>query len=191
MQVHLARLKVLLGWNRIAISLAGSAVLLILAHPSLLSLTFGSLVVMVGAALRTWSSGYVQKNMELSMDGPYTYVRHPLYVGNFLLGFGFSVMASRWYLIVAFLVFFYILYVSVIHEEERLLQKRFGEAYAEYSKNVPAFIPRFRWHGPRTGHFTWELVRRHREHQTWFGIIGGICLLALKMVWLKNLPGGQ
>src|SRR5438477_7276448 len=92
MQVLLAKVKFLLGWNRIAISLAGSAVLLIFSRPSLLSLIAGSLIVTAGAALRTWSSGHVQKNRELSMDGPYAYVRHPLYVGNFLLGLGFAVM---------------------------------------------------------------------------------------------------
>lgn len=189
LQASFARLRWILGWNRIAISLTGAVVLLALAYPSLPSLIIGSLIIMAGTALRTWSSGYVQKNRELSMDGPYVFVRHPLYVGNFLLGFGFSVMANRWFLILAFFVLFYILYVSVIHEEERLLHERFGEAYVEYSKNVPAFVPRFGWHGPRTGHFTWELVRKHREHQTWFGILGGICLLAIKMVWLRSMSG--
>ncbi len=189
MQTFLAKLKFTLGWNRIAISLVGSAVLLIFACPSLLSLIAGSLVVLAGAALRTWSSGYVEKNRELSMDGPYAYVRHPLYVGNFLLGFGFSVMANRWFLILAFVLLFYVLYASVIHEEEKTLQHTFGEAYTEYSKNVPAFIPRFDGRGPQTGRFTWELVRQHREHQTWLGIVGGICLLAAKMIWLKNLIG--
>jgi len=189
MQTVLTRLKFLLGWNRIAISLVGSAVLLIFASPSLLSLIAGSFFVLAGAAVRTWSSGYVQKNRELSMDGPYAYVRHPLYVGNFLLGFGFSIMAHRWFLILVFVLLFYILYASVIDEEEKLLHERFGVAYAEYSKNVPAFFPRFGRRGPQSGHFTWELVRQHQEHQTWLGILGGICLLAAKMIWLKNLTG--
>jgi protein-S-isoprenylcysteine O-methyltransferase Ste14 len=189
MQVLLAKLKFLLGWNRIAISLAGSTFLLIFASPSLLSLTAGTLIVTAGAALRTWSSGYVQKNRELSMDGPYAHVRHPLYVGNFLLGLGFAVMTHRWFLIVAFFVIFYLLYSSVIHEEEKTLQRHFGGAYAEYTKNVPAFIPSFSSQGPRTGHFTWELVRQHREYQAWLGILGGIFLLTVKMIWLDSMWG--
>jgi protein-S-isoprenylcysteine O-methyltransferase Ste14 len=189
MRTFLAKLKFLIGWNRIAISLFCSLVLLLLASPSWLSLMIGSLIVMAGAALRTWSSGYVKKNMELSMDGPYAHVRHPLYVGNFLLGLGFSVMANRWFLVLAFLVIFYVLYASVIHEEERILRQTFGRAYAEYSKKVPTFIPSFGRRGPQTGRFTWELVRQHREHQTWLGILGGICLLAAKMVWLHGMAG--
>lgn len=189
MQTTLSRLKFLIGWNRIAISLVGSALLLIFARPSLLSLIAGLFFVLAGAAWRTWSSGYVQKNRELSMDGPYAYVRHPLYVGNFLLGFGFSVMANRWFLILAFVVLFYVLYVSVIDEEEKTLKSRFGDSYLEYSRNVPAFVPHFGKRGPQTGHFTWALVRQHREHQTWFGIVGGICLLAAKMIWLHNMAG--
>jgi protein-S-isoprenylcysteine O-methyltransferase Ste14 len=189
MQAFLTRLKFILGWNRIAISLFGAAVLLIFAQPSLWSLIAGSLIILAGAVLRTWSSGYVQKNRELSMDGPYAYVRHPLYVGNFLLGLGFSVMADRWFLILAFGVVFYVLYASVIHEEEKTLRHTFGGAYTKYSKNVPAFIPRFGGRGPQTNRFTWKLVRQHREHQTWLGILGGIFLLAAKMVWLQNMAG--
>ena len=190
MQALLTRLRFLIGWNRIAISLAGAVLLLILARPSLLSLGIGLLVVLAGAALRTWSSGYVQKNRELAMYGPYAYVRHPLYVGNFLIGLGFSVMAGRWFLLLAFAVLFYVLYATVIDEEEKTLRNTFGEAYAVYSENVPAFIPRFGGRGPQTGRFTWELVRQHREPQTWLGILGGICLLAAKMIW-HNIGGGN
>ena len=123
------------------------------------------------------------------MNGPYAYVRHPLYIGNFLLGLGFAVMAHRGFLIVAFFVMFYVLYASVIHEEEKTLRHTFGAAYTEYSKNVPAFIPRFGRREPQTGRFAWELVRQHREHQTWLGILGGICLFAAKMIWLHNMAG--
>jgi protein-S-isoprenylcysteine O-methyltransferase Ste14 len=189
MQPLLAKLKSLIGWNRIAISLVCSILLLVFARPSLMSLAIGSSIVMAGAALRTWSSGYVKKNRELSMDGPYAYVRHPLYVGNFLLGLGFSLMANKWFLVIAFLAIFYVLYASVIHEEERILVQNFGKAYAEYSKNVPTFIPRFGKRGPQTGRFTWDLVRQHREHQTWLGILAGICLLTAKMIWLHSMSG--
>ena len=124
------------------------------------------------------------------MYGPYAYVRHPLYVGNFLIGLGFSVMAGRWFLLLAFAVLFYVLYATVIDEEEKTLRNTFGGAYAVYSENVPAFIPRFGGRGPQTGRFTWELVRQHREPQTWLGILGGICLLAAKMIW-HNIGGGN
>ena len=185
----LKKLQFWLGWNRIAFSLGCSVLVVAFADPSLWSLAAGSSIIIAGAALRTWSSGYVKKNRELSMDGPYAYVRHPLYLGNFLLGLGFSIMANRWFLIIAFFVIFYALYASVIHEEEQTLHRTFGQAYKDYSKIVPPFIPRMGGGGPRTGRFTWALVRQHREPQTWLGILAGICLLTAKMIWLHSMAG--
>ena len=43
---------------------------------------------LLGEALRTWSSGTLVKNEVLTTEGPYALCRNPLYVGNFLIGFG-------------------------------------------------------------------------------------------------------
>jgi protein-S-isoprenylcysteine O-methyltransferase Ste14 len=44
----------------------------------------GALLVMLGIAARLWASGHIKKNKVLATDGPYAYVRHPLYVGNLI-----------------------------------------------------------------------------------------------------------
>jgi protein-S-isoprenylcysteine O-methyltransferase Ste14 len=103
----------------------------------------GAAVAAVGELIRMWASGHVKKNRELATDGPYAYVRHPLYVGNILIVLGFSIASNLWwsYLLMACLLWFY--YPPTIAYEDNKLQRIFGEQWVEWSKNIHALIPTF------------------------------------------------
>ena len=64
------------------------------ARPSATSLASSLLLVAPGLLLRACASGYVKKNAELTVTGPYAYTRNPLYLGSILMAFGFAA-ASR------------------------------------------------------------------------------------------------
>ena len=49
-------------------------------------------VILAGEAIRIWSHGYLRKARQLASDGPYAYVRNPLYLGNFLMGLEFCII---------------------------------------------------------------------------------------------------
>jgi protein-S-isoprenylcysteine O-methyltransferase Ste14 len=49
------------------------------ARPSAASLAWSLLLVVPGLLLRAYASGYVKKNAELTVTGPYGYTRNPLY----------------------------------------------------------------------------------------------------------------
>ena len=74
-------------------------------------------------------------------EGPYGFIRHPLYVSyiSFLIGLA---LAANAYLSGALIVVVIapFLAAKVCHEEDELL-KRLGGRYREYRKRVPAFIP--------------------------------------------------
>ena len=103
----------------------------------------GAGIAAAGAAVRMWASGYVMKNKELATNGPYAYVRHPLYVGNILLLFGFSVASAQgWsFVLMAALLWFY--YPPTISYEDNKLHDIFGEEWVAWSKNIHALIPTF------------------------------------------------
>ncbi len=103
----------------------------------------GGAVAAIGAAVRMWASGYVMKNKELATNGPYAYVRHPLYVGNILLLFGFSIASSQiWpFVLMAALLWFY--YPPTISYEDNKLRDIFGDEWVAWSKNIHALIPTF------------------------------------------------
>jgi len=73
----------------------------------------------------------------LVTTGLYARLRHPRYTGYFLI-------LDGWFLVSGFVIFpiAALLLLFVIPIEERELKRRFGQAYAVYMKNVPAFFPR-------------------------------------------------
>lgn len=113
------------GWERIPMNVLGVALLL------------GGLSVRIIA--RQWKTE--QAHGALVTTGLYGYIRHPLYVGSFLLGLGLALIVGDWLLLALFLVLFLVNHGSVIRAEERDLHRAFGGAYASYRAEVPAFIP--------------------------------------------------
>jgi protein-S-isoprenylcysteine O-methyltransferase Ste14 len=103
----------------------------------------GAVIAFIGEAIRVWASGHVKKNKELATDGPYAYVRHPLYVGNILVVAGFSLASMLWWapLLMIFLLLFY--YPPTIAYEDAKLHDYFGEQWEAWSRNIHALIPRF------------------------------------------------
>lgn len=82
-----------------------------------------------------------QQTRSLATTGPYSYVRHPQYVGFVLVMFGFLL---QWPTILTLAMFpvLTIMYVKLARDEEREARTEFGEAYAKYAAEVPGFIPR-------------------------------------------------
>lgn len=103
----------------------------------------GTVIAAVGAAIRLWASGHVKKNKVLATDGPYAYVRHPLYVGNILLLVGFSIASNLWwsYVLMVALLWFY--YPPAIAYEDNKLKTLFGEQWENWRQNTHALIPSF------------------------------------------------
>lgn len=151
-----------------------------MATPTPISVISGLPIVILGEAIRTWSSGYIRKNKQLATDGPYAYTRNPLYLGSFLIGFGFIVMARNPYVLISFLMGFAVIYQAVVLLEETKLEMTFGKKYQDYCGHVPRFIPRLRRHPYGAGLFEWSLVQKHREYLAWLGMAGGMMILFLK-----------
>lgn len=112
-------------------------------QPTREMLIAGGVVALIGTLIRLWASGHVKKNKVLATDGPYAYVRHPLYVGNILILLGFSMASNLWwaYALMVFLILFY--YPPAISYEDAKLNRLFGEEWQNWSKNIHALIPTF------------------------------------------------
>lgn len=102
----------------------------------------GGTLVILGIAARLWASGHIKKNKVLASDGPYAYVRHPLYVGNITLGFGFALASGLWWslpLLVGILLAFY---PHAIRVEDEKLHRTFDKQWEQWGKRTRALIPR-------------------------------------------------
>jgi protein-S-isoprenylcysteine O-methyltransferase Ste14 len=101
----------------------------------------GSVVVCLGIAARLWASGHVKKNKALATDGPYAYVRHPLYVGNITLGIGFCLASGLWWSFPLFIAIVLIFYPHAIRHEDERLHYSFKEDWEQWSRKTRALIP--------------------------------------------------
>jgi protein-S-isoprenylcysteine O-methyltransferase Ste14 len=90
----------------------------------------------------SWKVLYdAQQTRKLATTGPYSYVRHPQYVGFIMVMFGFLL---QWPTILTLAMFpvLTVMYVTLAKTEERDSIAEFGSAYTKYTSEVPGFIPR-------------------------------------------------
>lgn len=117
------------------------------------SMIIGFIISLIGEGFRLWGVSVAGSETRttggvggsfLVVTGAFAYVRNPLYLGNILLYLGIGVMSMSLfpYLQIGALIFFYIQYKFIIGEEEKYLEKTFGNQYEEYRNNVPRFLPR-------------------------------------------------
>jgi hypothetical protein len=134
--------------------------------------------------IRAVASGHVTKDERLTVSGPYAHVRNPLYLGSILISVGFALAARSWWVAALFLLMFIVVYVPVIGDEEQFLRQTFPE-YSEYARHVPRLIPRLKGFGQRTGTFSWDLYRKHREYNAVLGTAAMLAALVAKLWWAK------
>jgi protein-S-isoprenylcysteine O-methyltransferase Ste14 len=79
----------------------------------------------------------------LVVEGPYRYVRNPLYAGDFCLILGAALLTRSWVLMLAAALDLGLLAFQ-LPLEERELRERFGVPYRRYCELVPRFVPRRR-----------------------------------------------
>jgi len=106
----------------------------------ILSFVFiGGGFILISAA---WKVLYdAQKTGSLATTGPYSYVRHPQYVGFILVMLGFLL---QWPTILTLAMFpvLTVMYVRLARTEENDARVASGDAYERYAAEVPGFIPR-------------------------------------------------
>jgi protein-S-isoprenylcysteine O-methyltransferase Ste14 len=79
----------------------------------------------------------------LVVEGPYRYVRNPLYEGDFCLILGAALLTRSWVLMLGAALYLVQLAFQLPFEE-RELGERFGVPYRRYCKLVPRFVTRRR-----------------------------------------------
>lgn len=109
--------------------------------------------VFIGAGFYLIAAGWrtlyaAQKERKLATTGPYSYVRHPQYVGFVLIMFGFLLQWPTLLTLAMFPVLLW-MYLRLSIREEREAKKAFGEAWRHYAEKTPRFFPRLRGLGRR------------------------------------------
>ena len=118
------------------------------ANPvSSLAAAFGILLFTTGIFVIFWGMYSLRKMVfvpenKLVVEGPYRFVRHPMYSGGITGAFGLAVFSSSLPGIIYSIILTLVL-SHIADAEEKDLIARLGQEYKIYRKRVPKLFPRF------------------------------------------------
>ena len=143
---------------------------------------FAFFVAMSGLLIRGYVVGCVPRNTSgrnvseqwaavLNTTGIYSLVRHPLYLGNFLMWTGAALFVGSWRLVAAVVFVFWFYYEKIMYAEEEFLRRQFGETFSNWAEKTPVFFPYrlMNWKTPEL-QFKFKNALR-REYSGFFGMI--------------------
>lgn len=139
----------LVEWLALELSRTGAASF---AASTAVMIFVAGLLSFAGATFRVWGTAYLSPGTvnHMSMvagrvmaDGPYRFVRNPLYIGVWGMVGGMAFLMPVTGALFA-MVLITLFMVRLTLGEEAFLSEQLGESYAAYRNKVPRFIPRLR-----------------------------------------------
>jgi len=139
------------------------------------------LVSSIGLAVRGYAVGHAPAGTSgrntrsqaadvLNTTGLYSIVRHPLYVGNFIMMLGISMFPHMWWFTVIYVLSFWLYYERIMSAEERFLREKFGDQFEAWAEKTPPFIPNPNLWKPPDLPFSMRNVLR-REYNGFFAMV--------------------
>jgi protein-S-isoprenylcysteine O-methyltransferase Ste14 len=137
---------------------------------------FGCLsVALLGLTVRILTVGFVprgtsgrntgrQKADTLNTTGMYSLVRHPLYLGNFLVFMGFVLLLKSGLFALLAAVIYVVYYERIILAEEEFIADRHGEVFHAWAGVTPVIAPTFRNWVPPALPFSWRSALMREFH---------------------------
>jgi len=133
------------------------------------------LVSFLGLFIRIFTVGYTPKNTsgrnterqvadELNTTGIYSLLRHPLYIGNFFMWFGISLITKNIWFVCSFILFYWIYYERIMYAEEQFLRKKFGDVYVNWANKTNVLFPNFKnWQKPTLNFSIKKVLKKEKN----------------------------
>ena len=110
----------------------------------------GFALIAIGEAIRlagVAAAGTVTRRRSRTVQrlvtyGIFSWMRNPLYVGNFLIWMGFTVISGVLWFIPIAIVLFAVEYTLIVRYEEGVLESIFGAEYLQYKARTSRWMPR-------------------------------------------------
>jgi protein-S-isoprenylcysteine O-methyltransferase Ste14 len=95
----------------------------------------------VGCIVHFITKGVLIRNVVMCNNGIYGVVRHPYYMGNYLIDVSFCLLSGNPFLVLIYPFLFFWVYGPTLRKEERFLAATHNEPYIEYMLDVPQVFP--------------------------------------------------
>jgi len=142
----------------------------------------GFLVSMVGEFIQLWCFASLDKNATLTIRGPYTMVRNPMYLGRFFIPLGFLMLLGQWWLLLVYALLYWKYMDARVEREEAHLRPIFGQPYEDYCAKVRRFVPGLPVPGRQVGYWNWALFRQNNAGRN---LLGTLAAWGLMVLWLR------
>jgi protein-S-isoprenylcysteine O-methyltransferase Ste14 len=136
-----------------------------------------------GTSGRNTRAGQIAES--LNITGIYSIVRHPLYLGNYLMWTGIVLFTFNFSFVVIVSLAFWLYYERIMFAEERFLERKFGQTYLDWSLTTPAFIPCYRSYVRSVVPFSLRSVLR-REYSGMMATVTGFVFIDLLRQWFES-----
>ncbi len=122
----------------------------------------------------------------LNTRGIYSTVRHPLYLGNYLMWIGIVVFTGNIYYVIIVSLLFWLYYERIMFAEERFLERKFGDQYMDWANKTPAFIPSFKNYNAADISFSLKTSLRREYSGVTATIIGFVFVEFLRLSFVNG-----
>ncbi|MBI3322454.1 MAG: isoprenylcysteine carboxylmethyltransferase family protein [Candidatus Omnitrophica bacterium] len=142
-----------------------------------------------GTRLRLVAASYHDSShrSEPITAGPYAWVRHPLYLSNFLLGLGIVLVAGWWPMVAVYTLAFLPLHILIARSEEVHLTGLYGAKYEAYRRAVLAVLPLRRFRGTPYGSPNPFKLKKGKEGLKAVGYLAGMAAILVFKQWRQGL----
>ena len=86
----------------------------------------------------------IRKGHTLVTDGPYRFIRHPMYAAIFLIGIGVSLLSANWIVALSYMMPTASLYLVRVSDEEEMMIGQFGDEYRQFMTRTGRLISKLR-----------------------------------------------
>lgn len=97
-------------------------------------------ILIVAWAVMTVNAIDISKPTTIITTGPYAFSRNPMYVAWAFIYLAIALLVNTWWLIILFPVLLLFIHFRDVRQEERQLEKEFGEQYREYCARVRRYL---------------------------------------------------
>ena len=158
---------------------------------------FAVLVSILGFIIRFYTIGTTPKGTSgrntkkqiadfLNSTGIYSLVRHPLYLGNYLIWIGIAIFTYNIYFIIIVSLLFWIYYERIMFAEEKFLERKFGEKYLKWTNDTPVFIPSLKNFKKSSVSFSVKSILRREYAGILATVIGFTFIDIVRLFFINN-----